>query len=423
MRIVQKLRSLHHRDYVASQGRLRSEDPARDDINPYRYVGNDPVNRVDPSGSQDHRLIEELTRSRSNTEHLNWLESLTEKEKKGVVKFVRRLQANPSYREESAAQAARPSAVQDVAICVYHNCVTGARTITYRSGKSVYIPPPRTRFTYYFPTELFVDFGGYIVTGPYNLATGKTGRALGKRSVAITENSGDGTFDGGFNDWVRFSTRGIAGELTCMNAGGEAIGGADLATEELLGSWDRGFRGFEAVVGAAGTVIGGVGFVRKAATRGAAVTKRANPPQYRTPFQPLTDVQKKNLRQNFQNRSITRDEYLRLDWDRRFNNRRQRGVSRFWAAERRRLRAGASGTRNWTPGQHQAIWEGRTPRFGGQPIEGHHRYNALDHPQLADEPMNIFPATWNEHFYRWHDGNFQKDTFGNPLNPRYPEEF
>lgn len=48
--------SLHYRDYIASQGRLRSEDPARDDINPYRYVGNDPVNRVDPSGLADRRL-------------------------------------------------------------------------------------------------------------------------------------------------------------------------------------------------------------------------------------------------------------------------------------------------------------------------------------------------------------------------------
>ncbi len=30
--------------------RFTTEDPAHDDVNPYRYVGNDPLNRVDPTG-------------------------------------------------------------------------------------------------------------------------------------------------------------------------------------------------------------------------------------------------------------------------------------------------------------------------------------------------------------------------------------
>ncbi|MDR9863258.1 hypothetical protein, partial [Pseudomonas baetica] len=44
-------------------------------------------------------------------------------------------------------------------------------------------------------------------------------------------------------------------------------------------------------------------------------------------------------------------------------------------------------------------------------------------PQLADKPFNIYPVTREEHLYRWHDGNFQKDTMGKPLNPLISEDF
>jgi RHS repeat-associated protein len=148
------------------------------------------------------------------------------------------------------------------------------------------------------------------------------------------------------------------------------------------------------------------------------------PPTYRTPFTPLTKKQKQRLKAKVQNRTITRAEYAHLQWDRRFANRRQRGVDRFWRGERRALRAGQPGTRNWSPQQRADILGGRVPqKLNGEPIEGHHKYNALDHPQLADDPANIYPATKTEHFERWHGGNFQNDTFGKPLNPGFPEEF
>jgi GHH signature containing HNH/Endo VII superfamily nuclease toxin len=146
-------------------------------------------------------------------------------------------------------------------------------------------------------------------------------------------------------------------------------------------------------------------------------------PSYQTPHRPVTDAQRRVLRQKLNDRTITREEYARLEWDRRFNNRRARGVSRFWSQERRLLRSGQPGTRNWTPEQRADILAGRTPKHNGIPIEGHHRYNALDHPQLADDASNIYPATDAEHFQRWHDGNYQNDTFGEPLNPQFPEEF
>jgi hypothetical protein len=50
-------------------------------------------------------------------------------------------------------------------------------------------------------------------------------------------------------------------------------------------------------------------------------------------------------------------------------------------------------------------------------------HNALDHPQIADDGSNIYPASWDEHFHRWHGGNFQNDTFGNPIDTGFPEQF
>ena len=124
-----------------------------------------------------------------------------------------------------------------------------------------------------------------------------------------------------------------------------------------------------------------------------------------------------------ENRTITQDEYKQLQWDRRFGNRRKRGVNRFWAQEREALLNGGSGTRNWNQQQREDIINRKTPQFNEEPIEGHHKYNAIDYPQIADDPNNIYPVTNNEHFERWHGGNYQNDTSGVPLNPDYPEEF
>ncbi|WP_427198614.1 hypothetical protein ACNFZE_16770 [Pseudomonas aeruginosa] len=120
---------------------------------------------------------------------------------------------------------------------------------------------------------------------------------------------------------------------------------------------------------------------------------------------------------------MTREEYQRLDWDRRFANRRATGVRQFWAEERARLQQGQMGTRNWNPQQKADILSGKRPQFNGETVQGHHKYNALDHPQLANDPKNIYPATKTEHFGRWHGGNWRNDTFGKPVNPDFPEEF
>ena len=141
------------------------------------------------------------------------------------------------------------------------------------------------------------------------------------------------------------------------------------------------------------------------------------------PHRPLTPEQRRDLHNKVDNRTISRDEWERLQWDRRFSNRRSRGVARYWRSEKKRLREGLPGTRQWTPEQRQAILAGRTPQLEGSAIEGHHRYNAIDYPQLADDPLNIYPVSRAEHQYRWHGGNWQNDTMGEPLNPLFPEEF
>ncbi|WP_185752808.1 RHS repeat-associated core domain-containing protein [Pseudomonas fluorescens] len=146
-------------------------------------------------------------------------------------------------------------------------------------------------------------------------------------------------------------------------------------------------------------------------------------PSYETPHKPLSSPQKKVLQGKIENRTATRDEVAHLDWDRRFSNRRQRGVDRFWSEERKRLRGGEAGTRDWSPEQADDIMKNKRPKFDDKTIEGHHMYNALDYPQLADKAFNIYPATRDEHLYRWHGGSFQNETKGKPLNPLVPEDF
>jgi hypothetical protein len=146
-------------------------------------------------------------------------------------------------------------------------------------------------------------------------------------------------------------------------------------------------------------------------------------PKRDLPHKPLTARERAGLEAKVKARTITQDEWERLQFDRRLKNRRQRGVDRFWAQERSRLRAGEPGTRNWTPEQRKEILAGRTPKFDDEPVHGHHKHNVVDYPDIADQGENIYPATKGEHLKRWHGGNFQNDTQGRPLAPDHDEDF
>ncbi|MGQ3853880.1 RHS repeat-associated core domain-containing protein, partial [Pseudomonas capsici] len=159
------------------------------------------------------------------------------------------------------------------------------------------------------------------------------------------------------------------------------------------------------------------------ATKSAVDEGTPDVPSYETPYKPLSGPQKEALLEKVESRTATQDEVAHLDWDRRFSLRRRQGVRGFWSDERARLKRGEPGTRNWSETQKEDILNKKTPKFNDKSIEGHHMYNALDYPQLANDRLNIYPATRSEHQYRWHGGNFQNDTMGKPLNPLVPEEF
>ena len=146
-------------------------------------------------------------------------------------------------------------------------------------------------------------------------------------------------------------------------------------------------------------------------------------PSYKVPHSPVTKTQRASLKAKLENRTLTKNEYKRMEWDRRFANKRAKGVSRFWADERARLKLGEPTTRDWSVEQKTDILASRTPKYNNESIQGHHKYNALDHPPLASDPKNIYPATRTEHFERWHGGSWRNDSFGKPLNVKFPEEF
>lgn len=142
------------------------------------------------------------------------------------------------------------------------------------------------------------------------------------------------------------------------------------------------------------------------------VVLKGKVPQSGVPYKPLTPSQRFAIQSKINARTATADEWTHLQWDRRFGNRRDRGVSRFWSQERRRLRNGEDGTRNWALEQIEAILKGKTPSHNGEAMERHHIWNALDHPHIADDPLNIFPATYNETFSGGMQGIGENDTFG-----------
>ena len=126
----------------------------------------------------------------------------------------------------------------------------------------------------------------------------------------------------------------------------------------------------------------------------------------------LSSKQKVRIRGKIKARTATKEEYKRLQWDKRFSRRKKDGIKHFWIEERERVKQGKSLTRNWSNQQINEIRDKMTPAFQFKPLEAHHTYSAKDFPHLANLGAVIYPATHNEHLKGWHGGNYKKSRPG-----------
>ncbi len=138
-----------------------------------------------------------------------------------------------------------------------------------------------------------------------------------------------------------------------------------------------------------------------------------------TPYRQLGNVTYQRLLKKVDSRTITRNEWKRLQWFDRLTERRQAGIDAFWSRERQLLTQGLRGTRNWNLRARNSILSGGKPKG----IYSHHLYSVSKYPQVANDPANIVPVTFYEHFYKHHGGSWSNPTHGNPLRPDLPDNF
>lgn len=135
----------------------------------------------------------------------------------------------------------------------------------------------------------------------------------------------------------------------------------------------------------------------------------------------LSSAKMEEIKHKIDTRTATREEYKSYEWNKRIRKRRSDGVKKFWNQERERIINNKPTTRNWTPEQTEAILNGKTPKYNGKPISGHHSYSVSEYPHLANKGEIIYPATYNEHLNGWHGGNYQKGLPGEPI--KYISDF
>ena len=131
----------------------------------------------------------------------------------------------------------------------------------------------------------------------------------------------------------------------------------------------------------------------------------------------MSSKKMKELKDKVDNRTITKQEYADYIWNKKFAKRRDKGVKEFWYQEQQRLLNNESLTRDWSQEQLKDILVGKTPKFDGIPIAGHHSYSASKYPHLADKGEIIYPVTFNEHLKGWHGGNWRNSIPGEPIKP------
>ncbi|MGY0691942.1 hypothetical protein ACW2QC_04015 [Virgibacillus sp. FSP13] len=146
-------------------------------------------------------------------------------------------------------------------------------------------------------------------------------------------------------------------------------------------------------------------------------TKRLDLNEHQTITKQMSSKKMKELRERIDNRTITKQEYADYIWNKKFAKRRDKGVKEFWYQEQQRILNKEPPTRNWSREQVQDILDGKTPKFDGKPIAGHHSYSASKYPHLADKGEIIYPVTFREHFIGWHGRNWRNSIPGEPIIP------
>ena len=138
--------------------------------------------------------------------------------------------------------------------------------------------------------------------------------------------------------------------------------------------------------------------------------------EHPTKYRQMSSKKLKALREKCETRTITKEEYKRLQWQKRLTTRRNKAVKEFWKAERDRINHKLPATRNWKDYQLDEIKAGKIPSFNGRKMASHHLYSVSKYPHLADRQELIFPATFTEHIFGFHGGNTRNSLPGVPIN-------
>ncbi len=104
-------------------------------------------------------------------------------------------------------------------------------------------------------------------------------------------------------------------------------------------------------------------------------TKGLDLNQHPTTTKQMSSKKMKALRNKIDNRTITKQEYADYIWNKKFAKRWDKGVKEFWYQEQQRILNNEPLTREWSQEQLKDILAGKTPKFDGKPIAGHHSYS------------------------------------------------
>ena len=153
------------------------------------------------------------------------------------------------------------------------------------------------------------------------------------------------------------------------------------------------------------------------------INKKLDLREHPTKYKQYNSKKLKEFNRKEANRTLTKEEYTRREWQKRLNPRRQAGIDAFWAREKYLIDKKLPTTRNWTAKQRDEILSGKIPKFKDVTMQSHHTYSVSKYPHLANIGSLIYPVTRYEHHKRWHGSNYRNSLPGKPINVNIKEDF